>query len=204
MNLTDMFFVYCEKITEVYPRLQVNPVRLSDEMINEAEHSLGFQLPETLIEWFSLVGEGEFGLEGFLVGLDIYTIKDMLEEWKTWREYDDDKELNDPLYYSSKPIGAILCRYTNPRWIPLAHDHNSNYIGVDLDPDKNGGVGQVINFGRDENHKVVFAESLYDLICLLVRFQDEMQVMEYGNQNMYINEDDEHPLDWLKQKNAIV
>lgn len=105
---------------------------IPEEIINEVEHCLGFKLPQTLLEWFSLVGEGEFRLEGFLAGLDVYTIKDMLEEWKEWRDYDNEAELNNPRYNSSMPVGVIRCRYTNPRWIPLAHDHAGNYIGMCL------------------------------------------------------------------------
>ena len=60
----------------------------------------------------------------------------------------------------SWPEGAVDPAYINPRWIPLTHDGSGNHIGLDLDPWPGGRVGQVILFGRDEDVKVVLADSL--------------------------------------------
>lgn len=48
----------------------------------------------------------------------------------------------------------------HPRWIPLTADGSSNHIGLDFDPWPGGRVGQIIIYGRDEDVKVVLAESL--------------------------------------------
>ena len=50
--------------------------------------------------------------------------------------------------------------YTKPRWIPLTADGSGGHIGLDLDPWPGGRVGQIILFGRDEDVKIVLAESL--------------------------------------------
>jgi cell wall assembly regulator SMI1 len=50
--------------------------------------------------------------------------------------------------------------YTNPAWIPLTNDGSSGNIGLAFDPWPGGRVGQVILFGRDEDVKVVLAQSL--------------------------------------------
>jgi cell wall assembly regulator SMI1 len=50
--------------------------------------------------------------------------------------------------------------YTNPAWIPLTGDGSSGHIGLDFDPWPGGRVGQIILFGRDEDVKVVLAQSL--------------------------------------------
>ena len=34
------------------------------------------------------------------------------------------------------------------KWLPFCSDDGGNFIGIDLDPDVNGTVGQVINFGK--------------------------------------------------------
>lgn len=62
--------------------------------------------------------------------------------------------------FTSFPEGAIKKKYFNPNWIPILFDNLGNYIGIDLDPDVNGTVGQVINFGRDEEEMFVIADSL--------------------------------------------
>ncbi len=61
--------------------------------------------------------------------------------------------------FTSFPEGAIKKKYFNPNWIPIIFDNLGNYIGIDLDPDVNGKVGQVINFGRDEEDMFVIADS---------------------------------------------
>lgn len=71
--------------------------------------------------------------------------------------------------FSSSPENAIKKQNTNPKWIPIFSDFNDNYLGVDLDPDKNGIKGQIILWGREEDHRrTVVARNLEGLfdICL--------------------------------------
>lgn len=133
------------------------------------------------------------------MGMDVYSADAMFEEWKSWRIFDKDTVLNDSKFYFSFPPKHIKCRYVNPKWIPLGHDFASNYIGIDLDPDTEGKVGQVINFGRDENQKMVLAESLVEFFKLLVKKQKEMIIMKSQKEVLYINRENIHPNDWLKK-----
>ncbi|WP_131667921.1 SMI1/KNR4 family protein [Psychrobacter pygoscelis] len=48
---------------------------------------------------------------------------------------------------SSIPDGHVKKLSINPFWLPFAHDHGGNFLGIDLEPDSLGTVGQVINFG---------------------------------------------------------
>ncbi|MFJ9499072.1 SMI1/KNR4 family protein [Brevibacillus centrosporus] len=48
----------------------------------------------------------------------------------------------------------------NRYWLPISKDWGGNHLGLDLDPDEQGRMGQVINFGRDEEVKYVVALSL--------------------------------------------
>jgi cell wall assembly regulator SMI1 len=61
--------------------------------------------------------------------------------------------------FTSFPEDAIKKIYFNPNWVPIIFDNLGNYIGLDLDPDAKGTVGQVINFGRDEEDMFVIAET---------------------------------------------
>lgn len=55
--------------------------------------------------------------------------------------------------------GLIQRCYTTRGWIPLGALGASGcaYFGLDLNPGPNGVVGQVVNFGRDEENKYVLA-----------------------------------------------
>lgn len=124
-------------------------------------------LNDELMEWFDHFDVNKRSIELFLCGMQLLDRTQMEAEWKSWREFDEDVVLNDPKCFKSNPIGAIKRLYSNPKWIPIAHDGSGNYIGVDLDADKLGKKGQVINFGRDEDSKYVFASSLNEFIELL-------------------------------------
>jgi hypothetical protein len=86
-------------------------------------------------------------------------MEDVLEEWRFWREVDDDPQtganpgLKELMH--SVPPGWIRRDYSQRGWIPLIADKVGNYVGVDLSPDHEGSIGQVIVFGRDFDTKVV-------------------------------------------------
>jgi hypothetical protein len=65
--------------------------------------------------------------------------------------------------------------YANKKWIPFAVFMDSNYVGLDFDPKADGTVGQVINFGREEEQKSVLADSFAGFIR---RFIDELETEE--------------------------
>lgn len=73
-------------------------------------------------------------------------------------------DFDNALTLTSTPEGAIKKKYFHIKWIPLISDFAGNYIGIDLDPDLNGTHGQVIIFGRDEEHMIVLANSWDDFL----------------------------------------
>jgi cell wall assembly regulator SMI1 len=96
---------------------------------------------------------------GLFFGLMFLPLEDVMEEWKFWREVDDDPQTgaNPRLrtQMGSVPPGFVRREYSSKGWIPLAADKAGNYLGVDVNPDEKGAVGQVIVFGRDIDTKVV-------------------------------------------------
>lgn len=194
------FKIFSEGVKNIYPDIKTEQINTEVLHVLEIEKNMNIQFNDELRCWFQLIGDAKFGVDGFLAGLEIYSIDEMYDEWKNWREFDGNKNLNDSKYYSSMPKEAIKCRYSNPKWIPLAHDYCSNYIGVDLDPDVNGKIGQVIDFGRDENNKKVIANSINEYLELLIKYQDEMMICEEDNGDYYINKEEIHAIDWLKAK----
>jgi cell wall assembly regulator SMI1 len=47
---------------------------------------------------------------------------------------------------------------------PFTHDGGGNGLGLDLAPEPGGQVGQVINYGSDDDYRAVLAPSLTDLL----------------------------------------
>lgn len=137
-----------------------------------------------------------------LVSLDSMLEKSVLREWLSWSksleaasERDDD-EVDEGC--TSSPEGAIRRRHLNRGWIPLGMgEGNSNYFGVDLDPDPNGVVGQVINFGVDEEEKYVLAAGWAQFL------EDYADELEAGNFKLHLRWGFEE-LDWFLMKRPRV
>ena len=108
------------------------------------------------------------------------------------------------------PVGCIKQRYADLKWIPICEDGSGNHIGVDLDPDVNGKVGQVINFGRDEDDKHVLADSLKTFFERLTRIvnSDDFFIGEIEDEEViFLGENNEEEgsclIDYLKDEDSV-
>lgn len=126
--------------------------------------AFGFSLPQPVRESYLCVDgqepESAAGCsEGLFFGLTLLPLEDVLEEWRFWREVDDDPQTgaNTGLreMMDSIPAGWVRREYSCRGWIPLVADKAGNYLGIDMNPGEGGAVGQVIVFGRDFDTKVV-------------------------------------------------
>lgn len=152
----------------------------------QIEMQFGFALPQAVRESYAVVdgqeAESSAGCsEGLFFGLSLLPLEDVLEEWRFWREVDDDPttganpRLRDLM--RSIPDGWIRKEYSQRGWIPLVVDKVGNYIGVDLNPGEGGSAGQVIVFGRDFDTKVVLwhGDGPGGWARLLSNFADELE-----------------------------
>ncbi|KAF8432419.1 hypothetical protein L210DRAFT_3558415 [Boletus edulis BED1] len=152
----------------------------------QIEMQFGFALPQAVRESYLVLdgqeAESSAGCsEGLFFGLSLLPLEDVLEEWRFWREVDDDPmtganpRLRDLM--RSIPDGWIRKEYSQRGWIPLVVDKVGNYIGVDLNPGESGSVGQVIVFGRDFDTKVVLwhGDSPGGWARWLSNFADELE-----------------------------
>ncbi|KAI9509665.1 hypothetical protein F5148DRAFT_1186198 [Russula earlei] len=148
-----------------YPELgdTLNYGLLPQDLAN-IEMQFGFSLPQVIRESYLVVDgqepESSAGCsEGLFFGLHLLPLDEVLEEWRFWREVDDDPNTGaHPRlrnYMQSVPLGWIRKEYSQRGWIPLISDKTGNYVGVDLNPGEGGSLGQVIVFGRDFDTKVV-------------------------------------------------
>lgn len=140
-----------------------------DRELRLLETTIGASLPPSFVNLYRWRnGQRDLGQGGAFYGLAFLSISDVIEQWETWNEVilemsEGDMRALDESQSSVIP-GVVKELYANRLWIPFAHDWGGNHIGVDLDPGPNGRVGQVINFGRDEEAKFVLGESVDDFI----------------------------------------
>ncbi|KAG9096225.1 Cell wall assembly regulator, partial [Ceratobasidium sp. 392] len=137
---------------------------LAPALLDQVEAELGTTLPRAVRESYLHCDgqEAESGTacaEGLFYGLTLLPLEEVLEEWKFWREVDEDPTTgaNPQLLQvmASIPPGWIRKAYSCRGWLPLVTDRAGNYLGVDLAPAEQGSFGQVIVFGRDFDTKVV-------------------------------------------------
>lgn len=176
------------------------PVSIKE--IRQVEENMNLKFPSDLKEWYLCNnGEEEYGIS--ILGLRFLPLNEMYREWKVWEDLRED--WNEEEGYTSYPDGYIKKMYINRHWIPFSHDGGGNHIGIDLDPDKKGTYGQIINFGRDEEDKFVIASTLKDFLQLLIDiYKNEFSIVkdEYREDYLipYLDNENIHPIDFLKQK----
>lgn len=134
----------------------------TDSQIDDFERLVGLKMPSSyrqLYRWHDGENDDRWG---HFYGVPLLSLKHAAAEWKAWHDVLGQTFRGDryAIPADAWPRGAVDPAYINSRWIPLTADGSGNHIGLDLDPWPRGRVGQVILFGRDEDVKVVLAESL--------------------------------------------
>ncbi len=133
--------------------------------IAAAEQAMGVHFPEELKQLYSIHNGESHSSPGLFFGLQFLTLQEMVREWKIWSDLH--AEYGDMGDHYSIPSDWIKEQYINHKWIPFCHDGGGNHLGIDLDPGPKGIVGQVINFGRDEETKFVIARNIGEFIQFL-------------------------------------
>jgi cell wall assembly regulator SMI1 len=140
----------------------------SDDQIHSLQAHIGVDFPDSLRRFWS-VHDGQDGRAGLVSGQQLLSTESIRREWDMWRSLDEAAMNADCAdFMESNPKGAIKPMYTNRSWIPLTKDWGGNHIGLDFDPDVQGTVGQVIRFGRDQDTKLLVAESFDAFVEKLV------------------------------------
>lgn len=187
-----------QKLETRFPffRDKLNPGAAITEL-EALEHKIQETLPESFRDLY-LQNDGETqDAHGYIFGLKLLPLQEINIEIEGWNTIIEDglDGLND--FCESRSEGAIKCIYANRKWLPFLYDWGGNHIGIDFDPGISGTKSQIINFGRDEDIKYVFAASFdqfLELICRLLDQTDEV----YFNENNYYSFRNAHFIDALK------
>ena len=132
-----------------------------DAQIDAFQALVGVPLPRSyrqLYRWHNGERDDRWG---HIYGLPLLPLGQAASEWQAWKKILEEFGGNRYVVAGGAwPTGAVDPAYINPGWIPLTSDGSGGHIGLDFDPWPGGRIGQVILFGRDEDVKVVLAESL--------------------------------------------
>lgn len=178
----------------------LNPPATMEE-IQLLEKTIGRSLPQdfiSLYQWHN--GQMGDAPTGLWYGLEFMSIKGIISnielEKQIIKQIGEDVINSMSEWMKSTPDGFVKKASNNQFWIPFAYDYGGNFLGIDLDPDKMGIVGQVINFGRDENRKIVTNESISDFLFWLI------EELRNGNFNINIEDDGGRSLNMLRPKSG--
>lgn len=187
-----------EHLPEV--KKDLNPPATMEE-IQLLEKTIGRSLPQdfiSLYQWHN--GQMGDAPTGLWYGLEFMSIKGIIShielEKQIIKQIGEDVINSMSEWMKSTPDGFVKKASNNQFWIPFTYDYGGNFLGIDLDPDKMGIVGQVINFGRDENRKIVTNESISDFLFWLI------EELRNGNFNINIEDDGGRSLNMLRPKSG--
>jgi len=165
----------------------------------ELEEKIGINLPQDFKDFYAIHNGLSHYEAPFFFSFGFLTQEHVIGEWEGWVEFlgehtpeelveDFDSETTSEMPEHVKAI------YANKKWIPFAHDWGGNHIGLDLDPNPKGSVGQVINFGVDEDSKFVLADSFTEFINWLLKQIDDgnyiVKTSEDSDEVLYLKEPD--------------
>lgn len=152
------------------------------EQLIEVENEIGLELPQSFKDFYLIHnGQKDEDYFGLFYGVSLLPLEKIVEEMCVWSGIIDEygekgmkENFDDDIQFSFMP-DKVKAQYANKKWIPFAIISDSNYLGLDFDPEINGTVGQVINFGREEEQKTVLANSFEEFINWYI------QELERGN-----------------------
>ncbi len=161
-----------EHLPEATPRL--NPPA-DESAIAELEALVGHELPDAVkAGWRQHDGERCDSYRGVALGFWWLPVAEVAQVWNDWAQI---RREQDEAFFEvvdkpqrSYPERAIKKQYTSPGWIPILRwPYDGDYVGLDYDPGPEGRPGQVINFGRDQEHKFVAAEDFATFLAWMVQ-----------------------------------
>ena len=185
-----------EHLPEVLADL--NPGATQNE-IELLETSIGVPLPSSFKEFYRWHnGQKREILTGLFYGLEWLSLEEVYKEWKNWSALFDEgfAEARGESFHPEK----VKEVYLNRLWILFTDDGGGNHLGIALDPGSKGTVGQIINFGPNENTKYVLADNFQSFLSwFIIQLESGNYIVyedsEYGKVFQIKNPNMKHFLD---------
>jgi cell wall assembly regulator SMI1 len=177
----DEYTVWYNNLLESSIEDALNP-GASKEELDRLEKMIGY-LDDDVRELYSLHNgcNGDNLYSMGLFGFDFMSIDEIISNLNGMgRLHDDENDIEN----SDNKIRANVFNYG---WLPIMSDSSGNFIGIDYYPTENGTVGQVINFGRDEQEQYVFASSLKEFLEYLMELtktEGTFECEEFDGENV--------------------
>ena len=150
-------------VEEKYPALST--VLADGTSIDELklfESELGVELPSLFVDILTNSDGQKDETKFFFFGTQLMSLEEIKNEMEMNNELVESMAGEGDMC-SSTPENHIKCEYASNKWIPLFNS-GGTCIGLDFDPGEQGVLGQVINFGADDENKYVLAKSLDEFI----------------------------------------
>ncbi len=147
--------------------------------IKELGHICGKLLPDSFIELYE-AANGENTYVGTMLGFEWLSIEEIITSHK---------ELMDSTYeiLSDQP-DKIKEGFYRKGWVPFAHDGSGSYLVMDLDPDKEGVIGQIITIDREDSNSYMIAKGIDEFVTLIQQSMD--------NGKFFLSNEEEPHFEW--------
>jgi cell wall assembly regulator SMI1 len=129
----------------------------SSDEIAELESEIGLNLPDDLKRYLSIY-DGEAHISDGIIGnwklMDYRWIGECFLQHNTY--------LRDGIFgdNTNKSTPYVKGFWWNPKWIPIVSSESGHYHCIDLDPNNDGELGQIILFLHDADNRFLIARSL--------------------------------------------
>lgn len=128
----------------------------SKNEIGTVEAELGLQFPESVRESYRLHnGSNEHAI--FPYGFHLLSLEEIVKQSRMWRDLVHEKAFEKA---QPNPKGPIRKVWWNLKWMPITHNAGGDHQCVDLDPDADGSIGQIIKFSHEVGPQKVLAVGL--------------------------------------------
>ena len=199
LSLSIQFAVGLNMESDLWPRLEAqfalhHPVLLGAlrpgatlSAIEEAEHCMGFAMPEELrraylrhdgCAWLPLASTNLVAMYRWI------SLDEMTRHWVQHKRMYEEWLPEADIYPDPTDEDEVLLSSVRPGWIPIGEMGSQTMLFIDLEPGPAGCAGQLIGFSIVEGQGVVIARNLEDYLRQLVEGFEAGQV-SYDRVNHY-------------------
>jgi cell wall assembly regulator SMI1 len=148
---------------DVYSTLQ--PGATEDEL-QTVESDLGVRLPRPVKDFYRIhngqwTDKYGFTARKFLYGWEVPPLKRAVQQWKLWKDVLENGDFDG---IHSQPDKGVRNDWWNVKWIPITQNSSGDHICLDLAPEKEGSVGQMITMWHDAPERKVVAQGFKEWV----------------------------------------